>query len=180
MMGRTPLADDNTAFLEATLPAMDLVYNLARRCMLPGSDVEDLVQETYLHALVGWRAHRRPDRVGAWLATICLNLARSDFRRRQRRPTEVLAADPGGDGASTVDPAGQALGRLQREAIAKAIWELPEEQRIAVALCDLCGFSAAEAARITRCPRGTVLSRVHRGRKALAATLASEVTDRAP
>lgn len=171
---------DDAGFLEATLPAMDLVYNLARRCTLPGSDVEDLVQETYLRALVGWRAHRRPDRVGAWLATICLNLARSDYRRRQRRPTEVLAADPGRDVASTADPAGQALSRLQREAIAKAIWDLPEEQRIAVALCDLCGFTTAEAARITRSPRGTVLSRVHRGRKALAATLASEVTDRAP
>ena len=174
------MSDDDAAFLEATLPAMDLVYNLARRCTPPGSDIDDLVQETYLHALVGWRAHRRPERVGAWLATICLNLARSDYRRRQRRPTEVLAADPGGDGPSTVDPAGQALGRLQREAIASAIWDLPEEQRIAVALCDLCGFTAAEVARITRSPRGTVLSRVHRGRKALAVALAPEVNDHAP
>src|SRR2546422_476191 len=136
---------------------MDLVYNLARRCALPGSDIDDLVQETFLHALVGWRAHRRPDRVGVWLATICLNLARSDYRRRQRRPIEILAPDPGRDAASTIDPAGQALSRLQREAIAKAIWELPEEQRIAVALCDLCGFSAAEAAHHPIPPRDGAL-----------------------
>jgi DNA-directed RNA polymerase specialized sigma24 family protein len=154
------LGDDNTAFLEATLPAMDLVYNLARRCMLPGSDVEDLVQETYLHALVGWRAHRRPDRVGAWLATICLNLARSDYRRRQRRPTEVLAADPGGDGASTVDPAGQALGRLQSSAspspcATSAVSAPPRRRASRDAPAGRCSPECIEAARpwLQRWPR---------------------------
>lgn len=174
------MGDDNAAFLEATLPAMDLVYNLARRCLSNGSGVEDLVQETYLHALASWRAHRRPDRVEAWMATICLNLARSDYRRQLRRPAELLQAEPGKYCVSTVDPAGEALGLLQRAAIAKAIEALPTEQRIAVGLVDLCGLTTAEVARITRSPRGTVLSRVHRGRKALAASLSAEVIDRAP
>jgi RNA polymerase sigma-70 factor (ECF subfamily) len=69
---------------------------------------------------------------------------------------------------------------MQRDAISKALRELPEEQRIAVALVDLCGLSSTEVARITGSPRGTVLSRVHRGRKALAGKLAAEVNDCAP
>lgn len=174
------MTDDDAVFLQATLPAMDLVYNLARRCAANGHSAEDLVQETYLHALESWRAHRRPDRVEAWMATICLNLARSDHRRQLRRPAEVLQADPGRTVLSSVDPADEALGWIQRDVISAAIARLPEEQRIAVTLVDLCGLTTTEVARITRSPRGTVLSRVHRGRKALVAKLAVEVDGRGP
>jgi DNA-directed RNA polymerase specialized sigma24 family protein len=66
------MGDEDAAFLEATLPALDLAFNLARRCSAQDCDVEDLVQETYLLALRSWRARRRPDRVEPWLATICL------------------------------------------------------------------------------------------------------------
>ncbi|MGQ0678797.1 MAG: RNA polymerase sigma factor [Actinomycetota bacterium] len=164
-------------FLDATLPVADLLYNLARRCSRTPQEAEDLVQETYLRALKAWREHRRPVKVEPWLATICLNIARSDYRRTTRRPEEVLAAEPGvlaPSGDSTED---LALGRLRRQAVQQLIWQLSEEQRIALTLVDLCGLTAAEAARVTGSPRGTVLSRVHRGRKAFAALAALHKVD---
>ena len=67
-----------------------------------------------------------------------------------------------------------------RAAVHRGLWELPESQRVAVTLMDLCGLSASEIARVTGSPRGTVLSGVHRGRKALAARLGKEVQVREP
>src|SRR5712692_3192210 len=68
---------------------MDLVYNIARRMVPRREDAEDLVQETYLAAFRAWQDHRRPRKVEPWLATICLNLGRSGYRHRARRPREV-------------------------------------------------------------------------------------------
>ena len=157
-------------FLQETLPCTDLVYNLARRCTTHHQDAEDLVQETYLRAFKSWGSHRRPDKVEAWLATICLNIVRSDYRRRSRRPAEQLQAKAGFDFKSRAHTEDAALESIEKSAVHRALRELPDEQRIAVVLVDICGFTASETARITRSPRGTVLSRVHRGRKALAAT----------
>ncbi|CAN5778106.1 sigma-70 family RNA polymerase sigma factor [soil metagenome] len=165
-------------FLHQTLPSMDLVYNLARRCTTSRQDAEDLVQETYLRALKSWRSHRRPDKVEPWLATICLNIVRSDYRRRTRRPVELLQADPPvaiSSGDRTDD---RAIESIERSAVHRALWELPEEQRVAVVLVDICGFTAREASQITRSPRGTMLARVHRGRKALAGTQSMRQVDR--
>jgi RNA polymerase sigma-70 factor (ECF subfamily) len=72
------------------------------------------------------------------------------------------------------DTAEAALERLGTSRIRAALWTLPEPQRIAVTLMDLCGFTAAQVAAITGAPRGTVLARVHRGRKALALRLAGD------
>src|SRR6266702_4351447 len=72
-------------FLAATMPALDRVYNLARRLTRHGPDAEDLVQETYLRAWQGWCAGRRPRQVDAWMATICLNPARDAARATRWR-----------------------------------------------------------------------------------------------
>jgi RNA polymerase sigma-70 factor, ECF subfamily len=170
---------DNEEFLRVTLPALDLVYNLARRVVPREMDAEDLVQETYLAALGAWRDRRRPRRVEPWLATICLNLARSGYRHRARRPQEVPWEDLA-PVASEADPADQVVAALDRRAVHDAMWALSDGQRIAVALVDLCGFSVADAARVMRCPKGTVLSRLHRGRKALARLLKEEAEERKP
>ncbi len=167
-------------FLEATLGAMDLVHNLARRITRDPDAAEDLVQETYLAAFQAWRKHLRPDRVEPWIATICLNLARSNYRRLRRRPEETLQPDPGADVGSEVDTAWEAIAAIDREAVRNALWGLPEEQRVAVTLMDIGGLSARETARVMGTPRGTVLSRVHRGRKALAALVRREVEQREP
>lgn len=164
--------EPDAEFLHATLPALDLLHNLARRFVRDPGDVEDLVQETYLRAWQAWRADRRPERVEAWLATICLNAGRDLVRRRAGRP-EVLRAQLG-DLRDEMDVAGTATTRVLRAQLEAALWDLPEPQRVAIVLMDLCGLSAAEVAEVTGSPRGTVLARVHRGRKALAAVVAEK------
>jgi len=153
-------------FQRLTLAALDLVHNLARRFAADRADAEDLVQETYLRAWAAWCAGRRPRRVEPWLATICLNAGRDRLRRAATRletPTGVVVDQP-----DAVDVAEEAIGHVQRGLVERALWALPAEQRIAIALMDLGGLTAAEVAEVTGCPRGTVLARVHRGRKALA------------
>ncbi len=161
-------------FLAATLPCLDLVYNLARRSTPDQELVDDLVQDTYVRAFEAWVSGRKPRRVEPWLATICLNAGRSYWRRAStRRETATAEVDLGTTGRDDVED--QAISRVRAGPVHEALWQLPDEQRIAVTLMDLNGFSASEAARITRSPRGTVLSRVHRGRKRLAHALREEV-----
>lgn len=159
-------------FLAATLPALDLVYNLARRITLRRDEVEDLVQETYLRAFEAWMKRRRPRKVEPWMATICLNAGRSRLRRAWNRevPTDPEPLQP--DPASVED---EVMREIRRSVVHDAMSRLPAEQRVAIALMDLAGFTASEAARITGAPRGTVLARVHRGRKKLAELLEGSV-----
>jgi RNA polymerase sigma-70 factor (ECF subfamily) len=82
---------DHRTFLDATLPYLDVVYQVARRAAGDGQEPEDLVQETYLRAYTGFGSYRGGNK-RAWLAAICLNAARSESRRRRRRPWEVPAA----------------------------------------------------------------------------------------
>ena len=166
------MSDDE--FLQEALVHLDLVYNLARRLTATREDAEDLVQETYAKAVEGWR-RKRPERISPWLVTICLNGARSRHRRRSVRPAELLAEDPGADVPSTSDTAEQAIGAMDADAIHEAMSQLSQEQREAITLMDLCGFTAAQAGEILRVSRNTVLSRVHRGHKRLVVLL-EEVT----
>jgi RNA polymerase sigma-70 factor (ECF subfamily) len=159
------MANDDE-FLQATLPALDLVHNLARRFTMARADAEDLVQDTYLRAWQAWTAGTRPRRAEPWLATICLNVGRDRLRRAALR--SEVAAEPTQEAPADVDVEAAAIGRVERAEIERALWALSEEQRIAIVLMDIVGFTAAEVATITGSPRGTVLARVHRGRKALA------------
>ena len=170
------MTNDQDSFLRATMGAMDLVYNLSRRLVRSREEAEDLAQDTYLAAFRAWTERRRPQRVEPWLATICLNLARSRYRSRSRRPREV-ALEEGAAVVGEEDPEGAALASLDRDALHLAMWSLPEEQRVAITLVDLAGLSTAEAARVMGTPRGTVLSRLHRGRRALAGLLGSAVQE---
>lgn len=159
-------------FLERTLPVIDLVYNLARR-VVDRDDVEDVVQETFTRAFDAWSAGRPPRKVEPWLATICLNTGRSWLRRASTR--REVPSEPDPTLAAHDDVAGDAVANVRKDAVHAALWELPEEQRIAITLMDLDGFTASQTAKITDSPRGTVLSRVHRGRKKLARMLEKEV-----
>jgi RNA polymerase sigma-70 factor (ECF subfamily) len=162
-------ATDHEAFLAATLRYADLLHALARRLAPNPEDAADILQDTYLRAFAGW--NRRPPRdVGAWLATICLNVGRDELRRHARR-TAAVHDGPVPDLADRADTEEGALELLGTARIRAALWTLPEAQRIAITLMDLCGFTAAQVAAITDAPRGTVLARVHRGRKALARCL---------
>jgi RNA polymerase sigma-70 factor (ECF subfamily) len=157
-------------FLQAVLDHLDMLYNLARRVAGTRQEAEDLVQETCVRALGGWR-RRPPDQVRPWLAAICLNTARSAYRHRDARPFEVLDPDTGLDVASPANTEATALANVMRSAVHEAMWQLPVAQREAVTLMDLCGFTAAQVSTMTGAPRGTVLARVHRAHKRLAELL---------
>lgn len=158
----TPPTED---FVRTVMPAVDLLHNLARRLVQRPVEAQDLAQDTLLKAWQAWSRGVRPDPAGPWLSTICLNLARDRARRAARRP-EVLSPEDV-DRPGPVNVEADAIKRIQRAQIERALWTLPEAQRIAVTLMDICGLTAAEAAVTTSSPRGTVLSRVHRGREAL-------------
>jgi RNA polymerase sigma-70 factor (ECF subfamily) len=162
-------------FLDATLPALDLVYNLARRMVRDPDHQADLVQETFLRAFEAWTKGRKPRKVEPWIATICLNAGRSYWRKASVR-NEVSVDEIPAEGGEALDVEELAIEHLQRRAVHDALWKLPEQQRIAITLMDLGGFTALEVARITRSPRGTVLARVHRGRKKLAEIIRQEVS----
>ncbi|MGH2751838.1 MAG: RNA polymerase sigma factor [Actinomycetota bacterium] len=160
-------------FLNDTLPCLDLVNNLARSMVRDPYIAEDLVQETYTRAFEAWTSNRKPRDVEAWISTICLNLARSWLRKASTRRERPTAEVTDAKSSSTVES--EALMRVGSDAIRAALEELPEEQRAAITLMDLNGFTARETARITGTPRNTVLSRVHRGRKRLALMLERKV-----
>lgn len=160
-------------FLNATLPALDLVYNLARRMARDDHLVEDLVQETYVRAFEAWVEGRKPRKVEPWIATICLNLGRGFWRKASTRLETVT--DETYEESSSDDVEREALRNVQRDIIHETMWELTEEQRVTIALMDIDGFTAAEVAKIMGVPRGTVLSRAHRGHKRLARLLQERV-----
>jgi RNA polymerase sigma-70 factor (ECF subfamily) len=162
------VSDDG--FVDVFLAHVDMLHNLARGLTDGAEDTEDLVQETCLLGLRGWR-RRPPDDAGAWLATICLNAARSRYRRRSARPQEVLVDEWVLDRPDTSDTALSALAAVEAEQVRRALAQLPAPQREAITLMDLAGWTAAATADILGAPRGTVLARVHRGRKALAVLL---------
>jgi RNA polymerase sigma-70 factor, ECF subfamily len=172
------VSGDHRAFLDATLPYLDVVYQVARHAAGDGQDPEDLVQETYLRAYEAFGSWRGQS-ARAWLAAICLNAARSQARRRRRRPREVpfgvqLDALPvaGAGGRHADDVADVVIAGLDAQAVARCLALLPEPQRVCIVLMDVAGYTAAEAAQVLGCPRGTVLARVHRGRRRLARLLA--------
>lgn len=161
---------DDAEFIDAFLAHLDMLHNLARGLTDTAQDAEDLVQEACLLGLRGWR-RQAPDNPGAWLATVCLNAARSRYRRRAARPQEVKADDWLLDRADVVDTAAQALAAVDAGRVRAALRQLPDAQREAITLMDLGGWTAAATASVVGAPRGTVLARVHRGRKALAVLL---------
>jgi RNA polymerase sigma-70 factor (ECF subfamily) len=171
------MASDQDEFLRATMGAMDLVFNLARRLTDSRQDAEDLVQDTFLRAFRAWVDQRRPRQVQPWLATICLNTARSRYRDRARRPSEVPLEEWMIGRSSGADPESQTVEGIEREELYRAMRALPEEQRVAITLVDLSGFSTQEAAEVMGTPRGTVLSRLHRGRRALARLLGDRIEE---
>jgi RNA polymerase sigma-70 factor (ECF subfamily) len=179
-VGVDAVGRDHREFLDATLPYLDAVWQVARHAAMDGQDPEDLVQETYLRAYAAFGSFRGGNMRG-WLAAICLNAARSEARRRRRRPWEMparalldtlpLARPDAGEAAA--DVADVVIAGLDSDAVSRCLALLPEPQRLCIVLMDVAGYTAREAAEALGCPRGTVLARVHRGRRRLAHLLAA-------
>jgi len=177
-MDVSAVGGDHRAFLDAALPHVDAIYQVARHAAMDGQEPEDLVQETYLRAYAAFGSYRGGS-MRAWLMAICLNVARSEARRRRLRPWEVpapvdaLPLAQAGGGNAAADVAEVVIAGLDAEAVARCLALLPEPQRVCIQLMDVAGYTAREAAEALGCPRSTVLTRVHRGRRKLAQLLAA-------
>ena len=183
------LADDARArvrFEEEALELADQVYQVARRLVGSREEAEDLMQDTYARAFRSWRSYQPGTNLRAWLLRILTNLNIDRARARQRRPqTEPLEegdyflynrlAGSGGDQQPEEEE--RVLARLSQDGVVAALSELPHDFRDVVVLVDIGGFAYAEAAQILDIPVGTVMSRLHRGRRILKRQLAEEASD---
>jgi RNA polymerase sigma-70 factor (ECF subfamily) len=177
-------ARDRVRFEEEALGFADQVYRVARRLVATREEAEDLVQETYARAFRSWRSYTPGTNMRAWLLRILTNLNVDRGRRVQRSPD--LQPLEEGDyylanrlaqvaGEEVLDQE-RVVQRLSQDGVVDALAELPHEYRDTVVLVDIGEFSYAEAAQILDVPIGTVMSRLHRGRRRLKQLLAEEAT----
>ncbi len=175
-------ARDRVRFEEEALALADQVYRVARRLVGSREEAEDLVQETYARAFRSWRSYTHGTNLRAWLLRILTNLNLDRGRKVQRTPDlqpleegdYYLAnkvAESQGEQALEQE---RVVERLSQDSIVTALSSLPHDFRDVVVLVDIGDFSYADAAQILDIPIGTVMSRLHRGRRLLKKQLAEE------
>ena len=173
---------DRVRFEDEALELADQVYRVARRLVGSREEAEDLVQETYARAFRSWRSFTPGTNMRAWLLRILTNLNVDRGRRIQRTPqTQPLEesdyflanklASAAGEEALDQE---QVVERLSQDSIVNALSEIQPQFREVVVLVDIGDFTYADAAQILDVPIGTVMSRLHRGRRALKQRLAEE------
>ena len=167
-------------FEEEALDLSDQVYRVARRLVGTREEAEDLVQQTYERAFRSWRQYTPGTNLRAWLLRILTNLNIDRGRRQQRSPQTTSLDTEAGDyflyntleaQADNVDEE-QVVERLSQDSIVDALAEVPHDFRDVIVLVDIGDFSYADAAQILDIPIGTVMSRLHRGRRILKKNLA--------
>ncbi|MGH3051750.1 MAG: sigma-70 family RNA polymerase sigma factor [Gaiellaceae bacterium] len=175
-------ARERARFEEEVLQLADQVYRVARRLVSSREEAEDLVQETYARAFRSWRSYTPGTNLRAWLFRILTNLNIDRGRREQRAPaTEPLEEgdyflynrleeDGAGDEERVVE-------RLSQDGIVRALSAVPHDFRDVIVLVDIGDFSYQEAAQILDIPVGTVMSRLHRGRRVLKRELAETAVE---
>jgi RNA polymerase sigma-70 factor, ECF subfamily len=180
---------DQARFADLAMPYMDALYSAALRMTRNPSDAEDLVQETYLRAYRGFGGFKDGTNLKAWLYKILTNTFINTYRAKKRRPDEtelddseeyVLYRRIGGLEAAAAErtPETEVLDAMPDELVKEALEAIPEQFRIAVLLADVEGFSYKEIAEITDVPVGTVMSRLHRGRRQLQSRLMDYARER--
>lgn len=169
---------DQAKFAELAMEYMGSLYAAALRMTRNPAEAEDLVQETYLRAYRGFGGFQEGTNLKAWLYRILTNTFINSYRARKRRPEQTELEDVedlylyrrlGGLEAAAAGRSAEdeLLDWFTESEVVEAVEALPEQFRIAVLLADVEGFSYKEIADILGIPIGTVMSRLHRGRKAL-------------
>ena len=169
---------DQATFADQAMPLMGSLYSAALRMTRNPADAEDLDQETYLKAYRGFGSYQQGTNLKAWLYRILTNTFINRYRAAKRRPDETDLDDVedfylyrrlgGLEGARASRSAeDELLDVLTESEVREAVESLPENFRLAVLLADVEGFSYKEIAEILDIPIGTVMSRLHRGRRAL-------------
>ncbi len=175
-------ARDRVRFEEEALQLSDQVYRVARRLVGSREEAEDLMQDTYARAFRSWQQYQPGTNLRAWLLRILTNL-NIDRGRRQRRMPELQPLEEGDyflyDRLEATIPdenpdEERVLERLSQNAVVEALAEVPHDFRDVLVLVDIGEFSYAEAAQILDIPLGTVMSRLHRGRRILKRALAEK------
>jgi RNA polymerase sigma-70 factor (ECF subfamily) len=181
-------ASDKQRFQEEAMPLLDSLYAGALRMTRNPADAEDLVQDTLLRAYRAFDRFEPGTNLKAWLFRIMTNAYINTYRKKQREPLKVSQDEvedfdlyrelKDHDPALSQTPETIVLDSLVDSDITEAIDDLPEQFRLAVVLSDVEDFSYAEIAEIMDVPLGTVMSRLHRGRKALQKRLWELARDR--
>jgi RNA polymerase sigma-70 factor, ECF subfamily len=171
-------ARDRVRFEEEALELADQMYRVARRLVGSREEAEDLVQDAYARAFRSWRSFRPGTNLRAWLFRILTNLNIDRGRREQRAP-DTQPIEEGdyylynrleeNSGATDVD---EVVERLSQDSIVQALSAVPHDFRDVIVLVDIGDFSYQDAAQILDIPVGTVMSRLHRGRRILKQALA--------
>lgn len=173
-------ARDRVRFEEEALALSDQVYRVARRLVSSKEEAEDLVQDTYARAFRSWRSYTPGTNLRAWLLRILTNLNIDRGRRVQRTPdlqpleegdyflyNKLEESTP--DGSADEE---RVVERLSQDSIVDALAAVPHDFRDVIVLVDIGDFTYADAAQILDIPVGTVMSRLHRGRRILKRELA--------
>ncbi|PZR52078.1 RNA polymerase subunit sigma-24 [Xylanimonas oleitrophica] len=188
---RAPEDEDAAArgarFERDALQHLDQLYSAALRMTRNPADAEDLVQETFAKAFAAFHQYRPGTNLKAWLYRILTNTFINSYRKKQREPQQsqaeevedwqiARAASHTSQGLRSAEA--EALDRLPDSDVKRALAELPEDRRMVVYYADVEGFPYKEIAEIMGTPIGTVMSRLHRGRRQLRELLADYAADR--
>jgi RNA polymerase sigma-70 factor (ECF subfamily) len=171
-------ARDRARFEEEVLELSDQVYRVARRLVPTREEAEDLVQDTYARAFRSWRSYTPGTNLRAWLMRILTNLNIDRGRRDQRTP-DTRPMEEGDyflynklEETTGSEDEERIVERLSQDSVVRALSQVPRDFRDVIVLVDIGDFSYQEAAQILDIPIGTVMSRLHRGRRLLKSGLA--------